>query len=69
MFQKLENVEKKYEELTAKISDPEVISNQSEWQKYMKEHAEISPIVEKYREYKKVKQSIEDAKERLEDKE
>ncbi len=69
MFQKLENVEKKYEELTAKISDPEVISNQSEWQKYMKEHAEISPIVEKYREYKKVKQSIEDAKEMLEDKE
>jgi len=69
MFQKLENVEKKYDELTIKISDPEVISNQSEWQKLMKEHAEISPIVEKYREYKKVKQSIEDAKEMLEDKE
>ena len=69
MFQKLENVEKKYDELTIKISDPEVISNQSEWQKLMKEHAEISPIVEKYREYKKIKQSIEDAKEMLEDKE
>lgn len=33
----------------------------------MKEHAEIEPIVEKYREYKKVKQAIEDAKEMLED--
>ena len=69
MFQKLENVEKRYEELTAKISDPEIISNQSEWQKFMKEHAEISPIVEKYREYKRTKQSIEEAKEMLEDKE
>lgn len=68
MFQKLDNVEKKYEELTIKISDPEVISNQSEWKKLMKEHAEISPIVEKYREYKKIKQSIEEAKEMLEDK-
>lgn len=68
MFQKLENVEKRYDELTVKISDPEVISNQSEWQKLMKEHAEISPIVEKYREYKKTKKSIEEAKEMLEDK-
>ena len=39
MFEKLEAVEKRYEELTKMISDPEVISNQSEWQKLMKEHA------------------------------
>ena len=56
MFQKLEDVEKKYEDLTTKISDPEIISNQNEWRTYMKEHAEIEPIVMKYREYKKVKQ-------------
>ena len=69
MFDKLENVEKRYEELNQKISDPEVIANQSEWQKLMKEHAEIQELVEKYREYKKVSQNIEDLKEMLDDKE
>ena len=46
MFQKLEDVEKKYVDLTKKISDPEIINNsQNEWKNYMKEHAEIEPIV------------------------
>ena len=67
MFQKLEDVEKKYVDLTEKISDPEVINRQSEWRTYMKEHAEIEPIVMKYREYKKVKHEYEDAKEMLND--
>ena len=67
MFQKLEDVEKKYEDLTTKISDPEIISNQNEWRTYMKEHAEIEPIVMKYREYKKVKQQYEEAKEMMND--
>ena len=62
MFQKLDAVEKRYIELTEKISDPEVIANQSEWRNLMKEHAEIEPIVEKYREYKKVKQNTIDIK-------
>jgi peptide chain release factor 1 len=69
MFQKLDAVEKRYEELNAKISDPEVISNQNEWKKLMKEHSDISELVEKYREYKKTKQNIEDAKAMLADKE
>ena len=69
MFDKLENVEKRYEELNEKISDPEVIANQNEWKKLMKEHADIEEIVEKHREYKKVQNSIEDLKEMLEDKE
>ena len=67
MFQKLEGVEKRYEELTQKISDPEVIANQTEWQKSIKEHAEIQDTVEKYREYKKVKQQLEEAKQMLDD--
>ena len=68
MFQKLEAVEKRYEELNKLISDPEVISRQSEWQKLMKEHSEIQEVVEKYREYKKVNQALEEAKEMLSDK-
>jgi len=47
MFQKLEAVEKRYEDLNKLISDPEVISKQSEWQKLMKEHSDITDIVAK----------------------
>lgn len=69
MFNKLEEVEKRYIDLTSQISDPEVISRQSEWQKLMKEHSELTPIVEKYREYRKVRSGIEETKAMLEDKE
>ena len=67
MFQKLEAVEKRFEELTQKISDPEVIARQNEWREYMKEHAELEPIVEKYREYKKVEKQYQEAKEMTDD--
>ena len=67
MFEKLENVEKRYDELTKMISDPKVISNHTEWQKLMKEHASIEEIVLKFREYKKVKQSMEEAEELMKD--
>ena len=67
MFEKLETVEKRYEELTKMISDPEVISNHTEWQKLMKEHASIEEIVLKFREYKKEKQAMEEAEELMKD--
>ena len=67
MFQKLEDVEKRYVELTKKISDPEIISKQNEWREFMKEHAEIEPIVEKFREYKKTEEAFNEAKEMLQD--
>ncbi len=67
MFQKLEDVEKRFIEITEKISDPEVISRQNEWKQLMKEHAELEPIVLKFREYKKVKNDLEESKEMLED--
>jgi len=67
MFDKLETVEKRYEELTIKISDPEIISRNSEWTQLMKEHAEIEPIVNKFREYKNTKKAFEEAKEMMND--
>ena len=67
MFENLEEIEVKYEDLSRKISDPEVISNQEEWRKMMKEHSDIEPIVLKYREYKTVKKNFEDSKEMLND--
>ena len=67
MFEKLGTVEKRYDELTKMISDPEVISNHTEWQKLMKEHASIEEIVLKFREYKKEKQAMEEAEELMKD--
>ncbi len=67
MFEKLEAIEKRYEELTKEISDPELISNQAEWQKAMKEHASLEELVQKFREYKKVKKEMEEAEELMTD--
>ena len=67
MFEKLEVVEKRYDELTNQIADPEVISNTGEWQKLMKEHSSIEEIVKKYREYKKTLKSMNEAKDLMED--
>ncbi|MBR6014736.1 MAG: peptide chain release factor 1 [Firmicutes bacterium] len=67
MFQKLDFIQEKYEELSLKVSDPEIIANQSEWQKLAKEMGEMEPIVKKYNEYKKAKEGIEEAKLMLEE--
>ena len=66
MFDKLDFILEKYEELSMKVSDPDVINNQPVWQKHIKEMCEMEPIVNKYREYKKAKESIAEAKEMLE---
>ena len=68
MFQKLEAVEQRYEELNKKISDPEVIARQDEWKNLMKEHAALVDVVEKYREYKKAQSDLEEAQQMLNDK-
>lgn len=65
MFDKLADIERRYIELSDKVNDPEVISNNEEWRKLMKEHSDITPIIEKYKEYKETKQAIDDAKEML----
>ena len=67
MFDKLEEVEKRYNELTEKISDPAVIADQQNWKKYMKEQSAMKDVVDKYVEYKQVKSNMEDAKELLDD--
>ena len=67
MFQKLEDVEKRYEELNKMISNPDIIANQEEWKKLMKEHSSIEDVVMKYREYKKVEKELEEAKEMIND--
>jgi len=67
MYDKLDFIADKYEELSNKVSDPKVIANQGVWQKYAKEMGEMEPIVKKYAEYRKVKDGIIDAKEILDE--
>lgn len=65
MFDKLEVADNHYEEINLKLSDPQVIADQDEYRRLMKEFSELGEIVEKYREYKKVKSDIADAWELL----
>ena len=67
MFSKLEIVIEKYDELAMQVSDPDIIANQSVWQKYVKEMGEMEPLVKKYKEYKQAKESLEEAKEMMGD--
>jgi len=65
MLDKLEFIEKRYEELSKAIADPEVIARQNEWKKLVKEHADLEDIVVKYREYKTIEQDMAVAREML----
>ena len=65
MLEKLAFIEQRYQELSEKINDPEVIADQEQWQKLMREHADITPIVEKYREYKREDEALREAEEIL----
>ena len=66
MLNKLNVLEDKYKELSEKVADPEIISDQPTWQKLMKENSELEPIVMKYREYRDVSNVINESKEILE---
>ncbi|HOX94193.1 MAG TPA: peptide chain release factor 1 [Syntrophales bacterium] len=67
MFNKLKDIENRYETLEKKLGDPSVVSNRVEYQKYAKEHADLRELVETYREYEKVKDQIEEYQKILRD--
>ncbi|ADG83737.1 peptide chain release factor 1 [Thermincola ferriacetica] len=67
MLAKLQSLEEKYEELSKLIADPEIIADQSQWQRHAKAHAALTEIVSTYREYKSVLKGIDEAKELLKD--
>ena len=62
MLSKLQAVEDKYLELESLISDPDTIQDIDRWQRYSKEHASLTPVVEKFREYKRVVTGIAEDK-------
>ena len=52
MFEKLEGIENRFEELNMRLTEPDVVNDQNLYMKLMKEHSELSEIVEKFREWK-----------------
>ena len=62
MFERLDQIESKYDELTHALATPEVISDSARYQKAAKAHSELAPVVEKYREYKDLKRGIAESK-------
>ncbi|HVO79310.1 MAG TPA: peptide chain release factor 1 [Terriglobales bacterium] len=62
MFERLDQIEARYEELTHALASPEVINDSSRYQKTAKAHSEITPVVEKYREYKDLKRGIAESR-------
>ena len=65
MLEKLEQLEKKHEELSELIADPKIIADNSKWKEYMKKHAELDEIVAVYKEYKQMAQELIDTKQML----
>lgn len=61
-IEKLKNIKDKFEDLSAKISDPEVIADNKEWTKLVKEHSSLEPIVTQYDAYVKTQNDIEEDK-------
>lgn len=61
MFDKLEDILIRYEEIQEELNSPEVTNDQNRYRKLMKEYSSLTPLVEKYQEYKDAKQTIEDS--------
>src|SRR2546429_3049220 len=62
MFERLDQIEARYEELTQALASPDIVSDSAKFQKTAKAHSEISPMVERYREYKDLKKGIADSR-------
>jgi peptide chain release factor 1 len=62
MFERLDQIEARYEELTQALASPEIVTDSAKYQKTAKAHSDISEIVEKYREYKDLKRGIAESK-------
>ena len=65
MFEKLDHIEAKYQELTDALASPEIVSDSAKYQKTAKAHSEVAPVVEKYREFKDLRRGIAESKEML----
>ncbi len=58
LFEKLDQIESRYAELTGQLSSPEVLADSARYQKLARRHAELSQVVEKYREWKQIEKDL-----------
>ena len=65
LFEKLDQIESRYDEMTRELSSPEVLADSARYQRLAKTHAELEEIVAKYREWKEIKKGLEGAKQLL----
>src|SRR3989449_105232 len=65
LFEKLEQIESRYDELTQQLSSPEVLADSARYQKLARTHGELSEIVEKYREWKQIEKHLRGAQQML----
>ena len=61
MFEKLDGILERYDEIMEQLNDPNVVSDQSNFRKLMKEQSDLAPIVELYRKYKEAQETIQDS--------
>src|SRR5580700_2114382 len=67
MFERLDQIEARYEELTSALASPDIVNDSARYQKTAKAHSEIAPVVEKYHEYKDLTRGIAESKAMLAD--
>ncbi|MFP5227748.1 MAG: peptide chain release factor 1 [Acidobacteriota bacterium] len=62
MFERLEQIEARFHDLSQQMADPEVLGDHEKYQKIAKQHRDLEPVVDKFREYRQVKTGIADAR-------
>src|SRR5579862_9053151 len=65
LYEKLDQIESRYQELTAQISSPEVLGDSARYQKLARTHAELSAVVEKYRQWKEIEKGLRETRQML----
>src|ERR1700681_4146504 len=62
LYEKLDQIEHRYQEMTAELSSPEILNDSANYQKLARRHSELSEMVEKYREWKVLDKGLAEAK-------
>ncbi|GAB6179307.1 peptide chain release factor 1 [Desulfotomaculum defluvii] len=68
MYDKLQALEDRFEQLESQISDPEIMADRAKWQQLVKSHSDLTEVVTAFRQYKKAQEELQDNKQMLEDK-
>src|SRR5579864_7959188 len=65
LYEKLDQIEKRYEEMTTELSSPEILNDSANYQKLARRHSELSEMVEKYRQWKQLDKGLAEARQMI----